>query len=166
MLPSLSLEQTANQRWRRIVFSRYIALASLAVGAALIPALSEHRWYLVAYVVLVGFPYNRLVQRLVAEQGSPGRWVVITDVVLVVMTVPIDTATTLPVCLVVVAVVALGTITVGRREPAIATIVGTVLLSDHQPHDRPPVGLAGAGGAGDHVHDDHHQRRRGDRVRA
>ena len=54
---------------------------------------------------------------------------VITDVVLVVMTVPISTATTLPVCLVVVSVVALGTITVGRREPAIATIVGTVLLS-------------------------------------
>ena len=34
MLPSLSLEQTANQRWRRIVVSRYIGLAFLAVGAA------------------------------------------------------------------------------------------------------------------------------------
>ena len=129
MLPSLSLEQTATERWRRIVISRYIALAIIAVGAALIPALRDHRWYLVAYVVLVGFPYNRLVQRLVAERGSPGRWVVITDTVLVVMTVPVSTATTLPVCLVVVAVVALGTITVGRREPAIATVVGTVLLS-------------------------------------
>src|SRR4029079_3422501 len=129
MLPSLSLEQTANQRWRRIVFSRYIALASLAVGAALIPAVSEHRWYLVASVVLVGFPYTRLVQRLVAEQGSPGRWVVITDVVLVVMTVTIDTATTLPVCLFVVSVIALGSLTLGPREPAVATIVGTVILS-------------------------------------
>ncbi|MCU1452993.1 MAG: cph2 2 [Acidimicrobiales bacterium] len=141
--PPMAAEAFSAWRWRVGVASRYLALIGLMAGAALIPSVGPRRWIVFALLGLVAIPYNVFLQVAVRRNGRPVDWMASSDILVALLFPAVEPRTQVPCILLMLATVALGSVSLGTRQALIATAVGSGGLLVVEALARTPGGVVG-----------------------